>query len=847
MAKTLVIVESQKKGKTIGKILGDDYKVIACGGHIRDMVKDGSLGFDRNTLSIQYQMSPKNKEWVNNIRQLINMGQIDHVILASDPDREGEAIALALKEEIGLTDSEYERCKFNEITKDAILKAIKGSSGDIELIDQKIVDSQESRRILDRYIGWEGSQNVSAKLLKHTPIGRVQTQALRFIVEREHAIKNFTTQEYYALQFQSKTKAQEAALDFWISKLDVVASGIASSVPHGESNRNVWSDKIGSQKLKQFLESKPDAVCVKNIIEERSSNPPPPFTTTTMQQAAINNLGLSGKQIDKLAQELYQEGFITYPRTDSTRLSDEGFVLIKSWAQTNAYPILESKRMFSKDSDAQDAHECIRPSIFDKEPTELGADHLKLYRLILARAVMSQMPAKRYEHREAHFKINFEGKDYLFKSEGNSTLGAGFTTFYKNNQQVNDNEDEDIDEGVEAALPAFSEGDVITVDSAQVKTEKTKPPTLFTQAKLNRVLDKNGIGRPSTYSTIFEKIIEHNYVMLGKSRKKAPEIRATELGIELVDSIQSVFKIMQPQYTRMMEEKLDEVAAGGASKIEITHQFLNEFDEDIRQMDRNLPTLEKHYCTNENCNGVLHQYVKLKDDGSLYRYYKCQQCYQVHFLKNGSFITPESILRPFLNSDGSPKHPCPECGSALRQLQNKKGGYFWVCSNNSNKNKKKRCEYLIGDYDSQPDFENLARQKFLESRLQKAKEENRVTVCPICSGDLIENKGTGDRGDYHNFKCYDCGLIAYPDNNGIMKTHQITRVLKYSDNQKPKVPCPDCGGVLIITGGSDGKNYTEGVVCSRVFMKNPPCNFKKRSISIEDFEERVRQYDEQNK
>lgn len=846
MSTTLVIVESQKKGKTIEKLLGDGYKVVACGGHIRDMTKNEGLGFNRKTLEIDYEMSTKNKDFVRNIRKLMDIGKIGHVILAADPDREGEAIAQSLKDEIGLKDSEYERCKFNEITKEAVTKAIKGSSGERELIDNKMVDAQESRRILDRYIGWKGSRAVSDRIFRFAPIGRVQTQALRFIVERELAIKNFTPQEYYALKITSKDKCQETAIDFWTAKLDAVASGVATLVDNGESKSNVWLDGEFASRLKAYLDIKPSAKCIKSFSENRTTNPPPPFTTTTMQQAAINNLGLSGKKVDQIAQELYQEGYITYPRTDSTRLSDEGFLLIKAWGLKSGAKIVESKRNFSASEDAQDAHECIRPANFEQEPSGLSAEHLALYKLILARAVMSQMPAKQYEHREAHFEIKFEDKDFIFKAEGNTTLDAGYTDFFKSNRNVSDNDSDEEEVSTDASLPIFKDGDLIVVHSGELKSSKTKAPSLFTQAKLNKKLDEYGIGRPSTYSTIFEKIVEHNYVILNKNKKKAPEIRATSLGFTVVECTQDVFKIMNPEYTKGMEQKLDDIAAANASKDEITHQFLDDFDADIEQLEKTPSNIEKKNCINDDCNGVLYQFTKHKDDGSEFFYWKCRECKQVHFMNNGSLVTPESIMAPFLNSDGSPKYPCPECGSALKRIERKDGGFFWACSNNqldrSNKNAKS-CEYKVNDYEEKPDIDGLGAIKRKEERRQRALEDGTLSSCPICSGDFYEHKGIGKSGKPHHFaKCENCNFSAFPDDNGIINVVKADKLLQYIDGDKPKVPCESCGAVLhpaYYKKSKEDKNFEQGIVCSGIFRTSPKCSYKRGSMSIEEFEKRM--------
>lgn len=856
MSKTLVIVESGKKGKTIGNILGEGYKVLACGGHIRDMPVDGDLGFDRDSLQIHYELSSKSKHFVTGIQKLIKSGHINHVILASDPDREGEAIAHALKEEIGLADNQYERCKFNEITKEAITKAIKGSGGEGTLmIDDKMVDAQETRRILDRYIGWVGTRAVSGHLLKFCPMGRVQSQALRFVVEREKEIHNFEPKDYYSLSFTSKEKAGEAAIDSWCSKLDTEASGVATKVVNGESMSNVWLDKAAAEKLKKHLDTGPSAKCIKSFIENRITTPPPPFTTTTMQQAAINNLGLSGKQVDKLAQELYQEGYITYPRTDSTRMSDEGHLLLLEWGKKNGVEVLEKKRNFTAGEDAQDAHECIRPAVIDKEPKDLSADHLNLFKLILARAVMSQMPPKEYEHRESHFSVEFEGVGYVFKSEGNTTLVPGFTTFYKNNTNVSDEDADSVknDDG-EATLPLFKEGETVKIERGELKTKKTRAPGYYTQAKLNKKLDEKGIGRPSTYSSIFEKIVAHEYVRLVKSKKKAAEIHATSLGIEIVNATQDVFNIMNPDYTREMEEKLDAVASNTASKDEVAHKFLDDFDNDLKKLSSIERSVHEYTCSVDGCGGTLWQFEKTRDDGSVFSFYRCQKCHQVHWLSNGVPVIPEDILAPFLNSDGSAKYPCPECGSAMRRIQRKDGGYFWKCSNNKldkTDKKAKRCEYAANDYNEAPDHNNEGVAARREAALQKAREEGLVSDCPICSHEFVEYKGVNKEGKpYHFGKCDHCNYFSMPNEDGIFYHKKADKVLEYLDGDKPKAPCPKCGAALYKSPSFNKKTkeWKDLIYCSGVYKINRKenCTFKNTDMSVEVFEGKIDDYDATN-
>lgn len=853
---TLVIVESGKKGKTIQKLLGDEYKVVACGGHIRDMVKDGSLGFNRETLEIDYEISQDKKIWIHRIKKAVDNGTYPHVILASDPDREGEAIAVSLKEEIGLQDTQYERCKFNEITKEAVLKAIKGhSQQDRELIDYNLVNAQEARRILDRYIGWIGTENLSDTIMTLAPVGRVQTQALRFIVEREDEINNFKPTNFYQLQFISKDKAEESGVEQWCSNLDTVASKVASEIQNGESFSQLWVNAEQANNLHNYLKTKPQAVCIKNHSEQRSKNPPPPFTTTTMQQAAINNLGLSGKEIDKIAQELYQEGFITYPRTDSTRLSDEGFLVIQNLANKNEVKILENKRETQTSDNAQDAHECIRPAVFDKEPTELGKKHVELFNLIVARAIISQMPSKVYEHHEVHFKVPFDGNDFIFKTVGNITIDPGFTEFYKKNKNIND-QDEDSNDEVEhsSSVPNIKEGDVVHVFDSNLVEKTTRKPPRLTQAKLNRILDKHGIGRPSTYSSIFEKIIEHKYVDYYKGKSKAFEIKPTELGTEVVETTKNIFQIMKPEYTKEMEDVLDLIANGQKDKKPAVDAFLKDFDEDIIKLSNFGHKKPVVKCTIENCAGILYEYYTKKNENT-YKYWRCKECKKVHFMINGEITTPENAMRPFLNTDGTAKHPCPECNSALRRIKKKDDGYFWACSNNllDKSSKKKPCQYKINDYDEKPDFDNKSFAQSDKKRIAEQIANNWSQECGVCGDTMavfeIKPKDKSKKESYFYAVCQECHftLFAPKPKDGEKPWPFSTKYIANEvipnldiENEKPKVPCPDCSGALYKRQYQDKTK----VLCSSVY-KSPNsryCSIKEEKMTVEEFDELIENY-----
>lgn len=838
--KILLIVESSKKAKTIGKILGSEYEVYASGGHIRDMPTKGGLGFDLNTFEIQYQMMDGKKDFIRSLRDKIKKGAYKHVILATDPDREGEAIALALYEELGLKEGQYERCKFNEITKAAITAAITGKTSK-EAIDRLMTEAQEARRILDRYVGWECTKAVTGHLGVSAPVGRVQSQAVSFIVERDREIENFKSVDHYNVVLVS----EQGTGSEWTAKLDLKASELGEQVPHKEGKALCWLDKEAATALADKLAAGAKVICESSVETEKERTPPPPYETTTMQQAAINNLKMSGKLVDQIAQSLYQDGHITYPRTDSVRMSEEGYSSIVAWGVKHGHQIVSPMREFKDKGITQGAHECIRPTDFDFDGEGLDENHRKLYALIKKRAVMSQMPNQKYLQVENIFSSEIDGKKYFFKATGSVTIDKGYKAFLDGNKEVSENEigkDENGDDlEQEFELPRMESGSEMQVKETKLKSEKTAPPSLYTQAALNRKLDKEGIGRPSTYSAIFEKVLEHGYVEYLKG--KTGKVTSTDLGKKLIDAAGDTFKIMARDFTRRMEDELDAIAENKMSKKDCVAPFIKQVNADISDLNKKPRAAGVKTCQKDGCGGVLITHTKTGKDGKPFQFWRCGGCGQIYFERNGEPVIPEDRTAGLLNDDGSAKHPCPKCKSAMKRYARKDGsGHFWGCIGNLSKTK---CDHLMNDYEGSPDYEDVVNTKRKEQAEAKAREAKEAHLksggaqhnCPVCDDIMLplnSQKGTF-------WKCGTCSFFASEKDGAIVEYWSKNNYSVYLDKDKktPLYPCPDCGAALVKQPGSKDKPDT--IRCSGVYpKKRVKCGFNaKPNVSVDKFHKKL--------
>lgn len=553
----LVIVESPAKAKTIRKYLGDGFDVDSSAGHIRDLPAS-EMGFNLEDMKPEYVVLDDKKAVVARLKK--KSKGASKVLLATDLDREGEAIAWHLLQV--LRPSAYERIVFNEITPKALKHAVQNPVK----LDLSKVAAQECRRLLDRFVGYSVSPWLKHKMPGRGRLsaGRVQTIALRIVVEREDSILNFNSEPYYVV------KASHAfnGIEFH-SVLDA-----SPLIPDDQKIRHL-TDLYTAQNICDFILQKQSLRIVNIDKKERQVRPPPAFTTSTLQQAASNSLGFAPKLTMSLAQKLYESGLITYMRTDSLNLSDEAIHDIRTWlakliAHKNiAEPLLPDNPNKWKSADgAQDAHEGIRPSnISDlgkgiEGVNERDSDQLrKLYQLIWRRAVASQMSPAVYDQTIVTFHSHQDpknGTSYTFISRG-SVLRLKGWRFIMNEDGAEDGKSNTDEDTAEQHLPSgLRSGDTVPVKEIEAVNRRTKPPSRFSEAALIKELERQGVGRPSTFATTIDTIVRREYVCVSKKKQLLP----TELGIDVIKAVGGNFRFVEITYTREIEGSLDLVASG---------------------------------------------------------------------------------------------------------------------------------------------------------------------------------------------------------------------------------------------------------------------------------------------
>lgn len=633
--KNLVIVESPSKSKTIEKYLGKDYKVVSSKGHIRDLATKGKygLGVDiEHEFKPTYEIIKGKKKMVSELKKDIKAS--DMVFLATDPDREGEAISWHLKDELGIDDSKYERVVFNEITKDTVINAFKHA----RKIDEDLVHSQETRRILDRIIGFRLSKLMQSKTGGKSA-GRVQSVAVKLVVDREREIEAFVKEEYYTItaKFNDFTADLEKYKDKKV-----------------EMHNELEADEI-LKKLSNVF--KIEDVSKKD--KKRQSKPP--FITSTLQQEASTKLGFTAKKTMSLAQKLYEGvdlqdetvGLITYMRTDSIRLSDE---FVKS-----AYKFIETKygteylgvvKKSKKTENVQDAHEAIRPTSITRTPeavkSYLSNDEFKLYSMIYKRALSSLMK----DAKEEVTSVVLDNNDYKFKTTGSVIKFDGYLKVY------GDYEDKDI-----KLLPPFDKYKTNVLVSNEIVKEQhfTKPKPRYTEAKLIKEMEDLGIGRPSTYAKTMENIVDRGYVKV-EDKKFVP----TEIGFEVTDKLQEYFSnLINVKYTANMENDLDKIADGKLIWYNLLDGFYKEFEPMLEnafdKMEKNKPEQTGEVCP--NCNSPL-----VVRTGKYGKFVACSNYPTCKYIKKEEKEVVEVGT-------------CPECGNKIIEKRTKKGKIFYGCSN----------------------------------------------------------------------------------------------------------------------------------------------------------------------
>lgn len=635
--KNIIIVESPAKCKTISKYLGGDYTVVSSKGHIRDLATSGKygLGIDiENDFKPSYEIINGKKKDVKYLKDLIE--KADHIYLATDPDREGETISWHLYDELKVPDEKYDRIVFNEITKDVVLRALKNP----RRIDMNLVHSGEARRFLDRIIGFRLSKVMQSKTAGKSA-GRVQSVALKLIVDREREILAFIPKEYWTIEADFK--------DF-------------------KANLETYKEKVieipNEKEADKILDSLTNTFTIKKVEEkEKKRSAKEVFKTSTLQQACSNKLGFAASKTMKIAQKLYEgielddgfHGLITYMRTDSVRLSDEftsaSFAYINSKFGKDYVGYVKKGK---KTENVQDAHEGIRPTNINYEPDKikkyLAPDEYKLYRIIYYRALASLMADAKFNSTT----VLLDNNNYGFKATGSVLTFDGYLKVY------GDYEDQE-----DTILPDFKnyKSGIILSDTITKTQHFTKPPARFTESSLIKELESLGIGRPSTYATIISTIKDRGYVTL-EDKKFVP----TEVGFETTDKLQEFFSsIVNVKYTANMEKDLDEIAEGNEDYKKMLKEFYDNFaplvDNAFKNMEKKKPEE-----TGEKCPECGSPLVIRK--GKYGQFTACSNYPTCKYIKKENKQTEKEIICK-----------CPKCEGNIIVRKTKKGKEFYGCDN----------------------------------------------------------------------------------------------------------------------------------------------------------------------
>ena len=688
MADRLIIVESPAKAVTIKKFLGGNTKVIASMGHVRDLPKS------KIAVDIEHDFEP---EYIN-IRgkgDLIKKLKIEakvakQVYLASDPDREGEAIAWHLAHILEIPENSSCRVTFNEITKEAVKDSIKKP----RTIDMNLVDAQQARRVLDRIVGYKISPVLWKNVKRGLSAGRVQSVAVKLIVDREEEIENFIPEEYW---------------------------NIYANLLEPNSNKNFQATFYGKDGKKLEIHKKEEVdEILKNIEKgkyivtdvkkgEKKRTPAPPFTTSTMQQEASRKLSFTLKKTMSVAQGLYEGidvgekgtvGLITYMRTDSTRISDEAKAVAKEVITQKYGANYYENRYYKTKQNAQDAHEAIRPTYIDLEPEKiknyLTLDQYKLYRLIYNRFIASQMANAIYDTVTANIDVN----NYNFRTSGQTLKFKGFMTLYVETLE-GEKEEEDN------SIPELTIGQEVKKEKLEAKQSFTQPPARYTEASLVKALEEKGIGRPSTYSPTITTILERRYI-----QKEQKQLIPTDLGKIvnklLVDNFPDVINV---EFTAKIEEEFDDVAEGKEPWKQVIREFYGPFKVTLDRVEKEL------------------EHVELVEEVSDVPCEKCGRMMVIRYGKFGKFLAcpgfPECKTTKTITETSDV--PCPVCGGKVLIKKTKRGKRFYVCENSPD-----TCEYISWNAPKPgekwtPEKKEEKKRKTKTTKTKKAKTTKRKT------------------------------------------------------------------------------------------------------------------------
>jgi DNA topoisomerase I len=731
LARNLVVVESPAKAKTIGKYLGKDYSVVASMGHVRDLPKsDFAVEFNHG-VEVTYEVTPRGKKVVSDIRKAAKSAE--QVFLATDPDREGEAIAWHIAEAAKLTANAIRRVSFTEITAEAVRRAF----AEPRQIDGDLVDAYQARRVVDRIVGYKLSPVLWRKVRAGLSAGRVQSAALKMIVDREREIQAFKPREYWSLEADLLTAAEEA---------------VHARYPVGEKNKFVLGDEGSASSAAE--RSRGATWVVKDVTKsERKRSATPPFTTSTLQQEAARKLGFSSKKTMAVAQQLYEGidlpgegavGLITYMRTDSVALAqaalDEIAALVRERYGDNYVRTTQYK---TKAKSAQEAHEAIRPTETNRTPESLNGhlerDQQRLYELIWKRAVASQMAQAIYDQTTVDIEARGSAdpatngaQDLVFRASGSVMRFDGFVRVYLEGR-------DDAAEEEAGLLPELSVGQVLDLAELRPEQHFTEPPPRFSEASLVKALEEYGIGRPSTYSTTISTLLERKYVRLD-ARRFHPE----DVGMVVTDLLADVFpKVIDLGFTAEMEEDLDRIASGAKLWEPVVRTFFVEVEDTIADRQEKVSRPEEP--TDELCPecGADTDAKLVRKWGRYGWFLSCSRYPDCKYRRNAK-QSVEQAERP---EPELTDVPCPKCGKPMVKRSGRFGP-FLGCS----------------DYPKCRGIKNLAEQEY--------------GTCPKCGQGQVVSKRT-KRGKTF----YSCN--RYPDCDFAVWQAPLSQ------------PCPECGGLLV--------------------------------------------------
>ncbi|MEG2002529.1 MAG: type I DNA topoisomerase [Clostridia bacterium] len=775
----LIIVESPSKAKTIEKYLGKEYKVEASGGHVRDL-PEAAFGVDiKNNFEPKYVINPTKKDTIKKLKEA--KAKADEVFLATDPDREGEAISWHLAQILKMKTDELNRIEFNEITETAVKKAIKNP----RVIDLKLVDAQQARRVLDRIVGYKLSPIICQRIQPKLSAGRVQSVALRLVVEREREIQNFKPVEYWVISaylFSEKEKKL-------VFRAQLANRDGKKFVP---SSKDEADEVLNAVKNADFVVDS-----VKKSVTK--SHAPAPYTTSTLQQDAANRLGLAATVTMRVAQQLYEginitgEGhvaLVTYIRTDSVRISDDAYNMAKDYitSKFGGEYLPEKRNAYKNKGAAQDAHEAIRPVSIERTPESLSGkldrNQIRVYKIIYERFLASQMSEAQYNSITCEIKAD----RYGFKASGKTLLFKGFLAAYSSIKDKEDDEkDENNEENDNVLIPEIQANQILNLKELKPEQKFTKPPARFTDASLIKLLEENGIGRPSTYATILSVLLKRQY-----TNKEGKSIVPTEIAFSVSDFLVEHFgSVVNTEFTADVEAKFDKVEEGSVNWKQVMADFYQPFEESLEKVTGAAVVQTEEKCP--KCGTFLLQKV-----GRYGKYLDCpnEEC---DYKKSLEERESDEI--------------CEKCGAKMVIKKGRYGEYL-ACSNYpdcSNIRSMKKVEesdvicdkcgakmvYKIGRYGKFLACSNYPTCKNIKSASKP------VCKCPVCGKDVYLRKSKTGKIFY--------GCEGYPDCNFVSWDLPLDK------------KCPKCGAYLV---EKLDRNGSKTIKCS-----SKECDYKESETS----------------